>query len=200
MAILNQLPTSELVPLLRSLRAEDDAATVLAVLRDLQTIRPLPNGVSASSAPDEEPDGLLSNEDELSTLHSAVYPRLPEPQPYLFEKKPYQDLISTMHGSTSEDFSKHSSVDEREDASMLCDPRLHDLKLAQWSNVDMSDDLAARCISMYLKTDHPLIGHFDPNLFVSDLVAGRTRFCSSLLVNSLLYWGCVRHLPPSQPL
>ena len=73
----------------------------------------------------------------------------------------------------------------------LCDPRLRELNIRKWTNVDIDDEMAASCISLYLETDHPLLGHFDPELFVSHLVSGRTKYCSSLLVNALLYWACV---------
>ncbi|KAK8005239.1 hypothetical protein PG990_011276 [Apiospora arundinis] len=70
-----------------------------------------------------------------------------------------------------------------------CDDRLSGLHIAAWTTVQVSNELAARIISLYLKTDHPLLGTFDPDLFVSDLITQQKRFCSSLLVNALLYWG-----------
>lgn len=73
----------------------------------------------------------------------------------------------------------------------LCDPRLQELNINRWTNVNIDNYMAAKCISLYLETDHPLLGHFDPELFVSHLTAGQGEFCSSLLVNALLYWACV---------
>lgn len=73
----------------------------------------------------------------------------------------------------------------------LCDPRLADLEILRWTDVEIENDLAARCISLYLETDHPLLGPFDPDLFVEQLVSGENQFCSPLLVNALLYWACV---------
>jgi len=73
----------------------------------------------------------------------------------------------------------------------FCDDRLSGLHIAAWTTVQVSNELAARIISLYLKTDHPLLGTFDPDLFVSDLINQQERFCSSLLVNALLYWGTV---------
>ena len=75
--------------------------------------------------------------------------------------------------------------------SGLCDHRLVHLNIQAWTSVRIDNDTAARCISLYLETDHPLLGHSDPELFVSGLVFG-TGYCSSLLVNALLYWACVR--------
>ncbi|KAG5922428.1 hypothetical protein E4U42_005456 [Claviceps africana] len=81
------------------------------------------------------------------------------------------------------------------DDDTLCDARLGKLNIRYWTSIDISDDLAARCISLYLKTDHPLLGHFDPELFVSHLVSKQHEYCSGLLINSMLYWACVRYFP-----
>ena len=81
----------------------------------------------------------------------------------------------------------------------LCDHRLKDLTIKFWTNVGIDNDVAARCISLYLQTDHPLLGHFDPDLFVSHLVSKQSEYCSSLLVNALLYWACVSLPNPRAP-
>ena len=73
----------------------------------------------------------------------------------------------------------------------LCDSRLKDLTISTWTCIPISDGYAACVISRYLATDHPVLGFFDSDLFVRDLVSGRTDFCSPLLVASVLYWGCV---------
>ncbi|KAK2007085.1 hypothetical protein LZ32DRAFT_542628 [Colletotrichum eremochloae] len=78
----------------------------------------------------------------------------------------------------------------RQSDPLLCDERLKDLKINYWTDVSMTDDYAARVISLYLTTDHPLLGVFDPRLFISDLVGRRHAHCSRLLVNALMYWAC----------
>ncbi|KAF4976221.1 hypothetical protein FZEAL_7084 [Fusarium zealandicum] len=72
----------------------------------------------------------------------------------------------------------------------LCDGRLEDLDMSVWTSVSIANDLAAQIISLYLETDHPLLGTFDPDLFVGDLVNCRPRYCSQLLISSIMYWGC----------
>jgi hypothetical protein len=82
----------------------------------------------------------------------------------------------------------------------LCDSRLEDLDVGFWTTIDISADLAGRMISLYLETDHPLLGTFDPDLFVSDLAGKRSLFCNRLLFAAIMYWGCVsfsRFLCPS---
>ncbi|KAI3572557.1 hypothetical protein IWW34DRAFT_637377 [Fusarium oxysporum f. sp. albedinis] len=59
-----------------------------------------------------------------------------------------------------------------------------------WTSVSISDDVAAKIISLYLETDHPLLGTFEPDLFVDDLTSCRLRHCSPLLVSAIMYWGC----------
>ncbi|KAJ6442320.1 N-terminal fungal transcription regulatory domain-containing protein [Purpureocillium lavendulum] len=74
------------------------------------------------------------------------------------------------------------------DPPSLCDERLQNLDIRLWTTVNIDSTTAARCISLYLETDHPLLGHFDPELFLSHLTTGQTEYCSALLVNALLYW------------
>jgi hypothetical protein len=60
--------------------------------------------------------------------------------------------------------------------------------------VPIPADLAAKIILLYLETDHPLLGTFDPDLFVNDLINCETRFCSRFLLSAVMYWGCVGRL------
>ncbi|KAL2877719.1 hypothetical protein SGCOL_007058 [Colletotrichum sp. CLE4] len=70
------------------------------------------------------------------------------------------------------------------------EPRLRDLNIAFWTVVPISNQDAAEVISLYLETDHPILGLFDVDLFLNDLVYGEVRYCSSLLVNALLAFAC----------
>ncbi|KAK8011920.1 hypothetical protein PG989_000180 [Apiospora arundinis] len=71
-----------------------------------------------------------------------------------------------------------------------CDARLRNLDISFWTNANISDEFGRRCISLYLTTDHPLFGFFDPHLFIGDLVEQQEGFCSRFLVNALLHLGC----------
>ena len=73
----------------------------------------------------------------------------------------------------------------------LCDPKLRHLNISFWTRVQISNELASRMISLYLETDHPLLGTFAGDLFVSDLVSQKSEYCSAVMVNALLYWACV---------
>lgn len=72
-----------------------------------------------------------------------------------------------------------------------CDERLRDLDVSFWTDVKVTNDFAARVISLYIRTDHPLLGLFSPNLFIADLVGKQEKFCSKLLFHALMYLACV---------
>ena len=74
---------------------------------------------------------------------------------------------------------------------VLCDARLRVLRIAYWTTVPISNNFAASVISLYLTNQHPVLGTFDAGLFLDDLVAQKLRYCSPLLVNSILHFGCV---------
>jgi len=71
------------------------------------------------------------------------------------------------------------------------DPLLQNIDIRFWTNVSVTNELAAGAISLYLQTGHPILGLFDSQLFLSSLVACNTEFCSRFLVNSLLAYATV---------
>lgn len=76
-------------------------------------------------------------------------------------------------------------------SSKWCDPRLGQICIGYWTRVVVSNDFAAGAISTYLETDHALLGFFDAELFLSDLIEQRLDYCSPFLVSSLLCLACV---------
>lgn len=70
-------------------------------------------------------------------------------------------------------------------------PDLSDLQISNWTTVPVTNDFAAKALCLYLQTYHHVLGLFDAELFVHDLLNLRQEFCSTLLVNSLLFWACV---------
>ncbi|KAL1866839.1 hypothetical protein Daus18300_006542 [Diaporthe australafricana] len=73
---------------------------------------------------------------------------------------------------------------------VLCDKRLKHIRIRSWTQVPISNELAARLIDFYLTGDHPILGFFDANLFLGDLVAHKTEFCSPLLLSAVLCFAC----------
>ena len=71
------------------------------------------------------------------------------------------------------------------------DSRLRRLDISHWTRVHVSDNWAAQALSLYFEVDHAVATLVDADLFIRDLVARRTEFCSRLLVNSLMFWASV---------
>ncbi|KAI1170406.1 hypothetical protein F4777DRAFT_583947 [Nemania sp. FL0916] len=71
----------------------------------------------------------------------------------------------------------------------LCDERLRTLPVGFWTDLDISGDLAARVLSLYITTDHPLLGLFNAQLLLEDLLYQRTQFCSKFLFHAVMYLG-----------
>lgn len=190
MRLLNELPEREAVRMLRYLKSETDAAVILSTLR---------GGITAIHQPSELRHAVATMDNSFHTLqlgsqHPAAYPFLPPLHPQAMPAEDYQQL-TTMQGqaSSSSPAPRRLLWDHDPTASRapLCDARLLQLNISHWTNAPIANDAAARAISMYLETDHPLLGFFDPDLFVSDLINQKHDYCSPLLVNSLLYWACV---------
>lgn len=95
-----------------------------------------------------------------------------------------------MYRNTYNDPSSQLASDDKIE-SQLCDHRLLDLKIRYWTTVPIPNGLAADLISTFLLVELPVYGFFDPDLFIRDLVSQGDRFCSSLLVNALLFWASV---------
>ena len=125
-----------------------------------------------------------------SLARHGVQPIVPEgpAYPHVSLQAPYIDADSAVNSYRF----LESSTAPQTPPVQYCDHRLEALRISYWTSVPVSDNFAARVISLYLVTDHPLVGTFDPDLFVADLVDQRQAFCSPVLVNALLYWGCVR--------
>ncbi|KAI9698282.1 MAG: hypothetical protein M1820_007552 [Bogoriella megaspora] len=76
------------------------------------------------------------------------------------------------------------------------DPRLDALNIAFWTAVPVTDQYAAGAISSYLETEHAVLGLFDTELFIRDLVDCKIDYCSPFLVSSLLAFASVRPIIP----
>ncbi|KAL3305782.1 C6 transcription factor [Colletotrichum asianum] len=82
------------------------------------------------------------------------------------------------------------SVESIRPPPIQTDPRLKDLDITHWTAVSIPSDVAANVISLYLETDHAILGLFDTELFVHDLTHYEYQFCSPLLVSALLAFAC----------
>jgi hypothetical protein len=62
---------------------------------------------------------------------------------------------------------------------------------SKWTNVTADDQVLRELLRCYFKTSYVFFPYFHKDCFLQDMVSGRRRFCSSLLVNSILAAGCV---------
>ncbi|KAK9769352.1 putative Zn(2)-C6 fungal-type domain-containing protein [Seiridium cardinale] len=203
----------EILHLLRSL-PEGSASDLLATIRDnrndatvLSNFKATSHGTPYSAASEWEsalpqptlsPDGTL--ETELMAQYPCAYPAL---APILASDLARSDLLGPISGFTQQ--GGNGGIDSSSDTpeagsetpgslsapkpspeSDYYDERLRHLKTRFWTDVDIADNLAARIISLYLTSEHPLLGFFDPRLFLDDLLGSRERFCSRLLFHSLM--------------
>lgn len=186
--LLNSVPDDEAVQRLQSLKKEIDTSVIMSVLRKDGDPKQEPPDLRVFTPPLGDAFQIL----ELSAQNPNAYPLLPDLDLETLQEVTYQQLVQP--NSDRQALIGTAQTEEQnqvESPLPLCDSRLSSLDITKWTNVSISSQLAARAISLYLETDHPLLGFFEPELFISDLVAGKDRFCSSFLVNSLLYWACV---------
>lgn len=80
-------------------------------------------------------------------------------------------------------------------AAEVIDPRLTDAKISLWTSVCQDDGLMRRLLSVFLRCEYHFTSAFQKDYFLDDLVANRKQFCSSLLVNVVLAYACVRYSP-----
>lgn len=78
-------------------------------------------------------------------------------------------------------------------AARILDTRLRSpmLRLSRWSSVSTDDAFLRRLLEMYFQFEYPFYSFFHKGIFLNDLIAGRTDFCSSFMVNSILTIACV---------
>jgi hypothetical protein len=71
-------------------------------------------------------------------------------------------------------------------AATLVDSGLGGAKISKWTTVIVEESILVHLLELYFLLDYPFFHFFHKDLFLSDLTVGRTRHCSSLLVNAVL--------------
>lgn len=71
------------------------------------------------------------------------------------------------------------------------DDRLARLRIGFWTAVRITDDMAAAALSHYFEVEHLVLGLFDADLFIDDLVNQRIDYCSPFLVSAVLTFALV---------
>ena len=78
-------------------------------------------------------------------------------------------------------------------AAQVLDPQLSDIKISVWTTVCKDDIFMRDLLGVFLRCEYHLTAAFQKDLFLEDMAAQREDFCSSLLVNVILGYSCVRY-------
>lgn len=82
-------------------------------------------------------------------------------------------------------------------AAHLVDPRIGSVKASVWTNITADDAFVQKLLEVYFLFEHPFYPILHKDVFLGDMVAGRRRYCSSLLVNAVLAQACVSDTNPA---
>ncbi|KAF5589172.1 cupin domain-containing protein [Fusarium pseudoanthophilum] len=101
--------------------------------------------------------------------------------------------------ATAEQIAQGETVDQNPDtsdyhitylvpyhAARMVEPIVDKIKARPWTRVISDDQLLRRLICAYFYYPHPCGPFIQKDLFLKDMAAGRTRFCTPLLVNAML--------------
>jgi hypothetical protein len=216
---LQAVPEQEALAIFRRLRSTGNLRDALALIsgRTGNTVRP--SDIDTARA--IRPPTASRFEFELSVQHGFVYPLL-EPIDHrsanlekLFARLPQYGLTpELLRPSNSTDSNKQITTapgvinphvlrqSPSNEASLRTDEdpgyqyvdfRLTHLHVNYWTQIPIGNDFAARVLSHYLESDHPLWGCFDADLFLSDLVDHKLNACSPFLFHALMAHACVSH-------
>lgn len=77
-------------------------------------------------------------------------------------------------------------------AAEVIDSRLCDADISSWTTVCNDNVLMRGVLNVWLRCEYQFTAAIQKDLFLEDMIAGRDDFCSSLLVNIILGYACVR--------
>ncbi|KAM3497734.1 hypothetical protein MY10362_008925 [Beauveria mimosiformis] len=213
--LLRDQPKNNANKILERIRSRSDVESILedpTLLR--QSIRseaglPMDNLSEQKTALAALPPIYSEREFELLVRHPNAYPTLNPLDDIALSKSPHfrpakisqpnidtpclnpsptlRSTIAAPNRSQESDLGNADAAASRSSPnSSYFDNRLERLNVAFWTSVPITKQYAANAISLYLETDHPVLGIFDADLFLEDLVDCQLNHCSAFLVSSLL--------------
>ena len=177
---LRALSDGDALQVLRAVTGSEDPLATLASLQSIHRLPPaLPmHAINGAAMPDD----VLPFQYELMMRHPQAYPAVAPMVHVAGDMSALEPLHQRMITSNASE----------------SDPRLAGTQVRRWTTVQIGDIEAKQLIKHYLETDHPIIGLFDADLFLADFSTYSHRFCSTFLVNCVLFWSCVRQLSINQ--
>lgn len=176
---IRNAPDDEALTIVQRLRSTEDLSAVLSSFQGrIGGPSRLSEHVSARAVMSSTETGI---EFELVTLDPTTYPALEAPSPSPIASASLIVQTTSFSGLPI----------SAPEPNTYCDPRLERLTVRYWTRIPIDNVLAARTISHFLQTDLPVLGFFDPDLFLRDLVGQGLTFCSSFLFHAVMSLACV---------
>lgn len=101
------------------------------------------------------------------------------------------------HGTEIREQTYHAIYHVPYPGARMYDPRVSPdlLKPSKWTSISDDDVFLTNLLEVYFLYEFPLWPCFHKDHFLDDMIAGRTDYCSPLLVNTILTAGCVSAYP-----
>jgi hypothetical protein len=80
-------------------------------------------------------------------------------------------------------------------SATIIDSRLDLVSPSAWTTVSADNDLMRHLLKLYFQHEYPFLPCFQKDHFLADMISGSTKYCSSLLVNTILAQACVSAPP-----
>ncbi|KAF5715987.1 C6 transcription factor [Fusarium mundagurra] len=187
--LLRSLPIDQATDMIRRIRDNPDLPTALSSVQGSTSLTFQPSNLRNSRA--IAPPTGSATEFELNAQFSMAYPRIAP-----LDLQSLRTLLTQYSDNEMKSAGKDitlnlpSGSENPGDTQRLmlampgkyCDSRLEKLRINYWTKVPVSDDFAAALISFSITNDHKILGFFDVDLFLDDLVQCRQTFCSPFLV------------------
>ncbi|KAF5646412.1 apo9 cpo9 [Fusarium tjaetaba] len=194
--LLRSLPIDQAADVLQRLRDNPDSLPVLSSIRGNSSTNLTFQPSNLRNARAIAPPTGSATEFELNAQFSMAYPRIPpvDLQSLRALLRQHSDNQVKSAGNDITLNLSYGAQNPGETQSLMlaslggyCDSRLEKLQINYWTKVPVSNEVAAELISFYITNDHKILGFFDVDLFLDDLVQCRQRFCSPFLAEKQGY-------------
>ncbi|KZM20236.1 uncharacterized protein EKO05_0003682 [Ascochyta rabiei] len=181
---IRNAPDDEALSIVRRLRMTENVSAMLSSYGGrIGCTTQISEHASARAAIPSTESGI---EFELVMLHPTAYPALTP-----LSSSSIASATLTREPALLSTIASSSNVSPLPlEPHTFCDPRLEYLSVKYWTRVPIDDRLAAQAVSHFVQVDHPVLGFFDADLFLRDLVEQRLNFCSSFLFSSVMSFAC----------
>ncbi|KAF4773633.1 hypothetical protein HER10_EVM0002711 [Colletotrichum scovillei] len=189
-ALLRTLPHQQAQELVSRIRSGGDITAIISHIKAGDVLRQM------ATVPETQYRYVLPYRSEMPQIYahnnpymtSLIYEAasLPTETPATCSNdkaRPASEHLQSPHAFESLYFKPHHG------ASVI-EPLLYNAKVSWWTSVCDDDVLLRDLLAVFLRCEYQFTAAFQKDLFLEDLIARRTDFCSSLLVNVTLAYAC----------